>query len=83
MIKVLRCRSQFNLVKIFADIRIRVREAVRKVDLVVIGFKSVSKSKCIVTFVWKSVARRLVSDVVLVVADIRTYSVPACVVLFG
>lgn len=54
-----------------------------EVDLVIIGVKCVSECQSVVSFVLKSVSGSLVFDVILIVANVRTNSMPASVVLFG
>jgi len=71
----------FYCVQVFAQVTVRIGEAVSKINVVVVAVESVSESQSVVLFVWETVAVHLVTDLVLVVADVAADAVPSCLVL--
>ena len=77
MVEVLRARFFLNLIKVFAQIRVSVGKTMCEINTIIIVVKGVSKSECIVAFVGETVSMHLVSNLVLVITDILSHSMPA------
>lgn len=70
MVEVLRLRLNFNLMKIFTQVTVRVRETVSKVNIIIVVVEGMSESQRVVLLVRETVPVHLVSQLVLVVADV-------------
>ena len=77
MIVVLCVWLHLDLLSIFTEVGVRIGEAVAEVDLVVILFEGVSKCERVIFFVGETVPIDLVAEVILVVAYVGAYAVPA------
>jgi hypothetical protein len=80
---VLGVGSALYLLQVLAQIRVSVREAVTEVNGVISGVESVRKSQRIIFLVRETITVDLIANVVLVVADLSAYAMPAKLVLFS
>ena len=81
MVEVLTVGFLLNFIQILDKVRVSVWEAMSEIYTVVIIVKRVSERKSVVPFVWEPIALHVVTNLVLVVADVGANSVPAH--LFG
>jgi hypothetical protein len=76
---LIRLRKIFlDPIDVISKITVSVREAVREIDLVFVTFEFVSERKSVVILLETDIS--LASVTVLVIRDLRAYSVPACLV---